>query len=207
MNDNLRTKRILRILEDEIDQKSVVLFISEGSLIGLTIAALKAQQVYLVDSNKYTRQMLQEYIDFNKLTNVSLIADVDDECIAWGDLTHIIGEPNFSTAILPWDNFYFGDVIDQIRERFAINDSVKILPKTATIEAMPIECMDLHKIIAPFGVCESFDLTIFDKIIEVRLNRPFSLLMQLIRNEFSFSEFTQDDGRAGGSATTLGISK
>lgn len=166
MNDNLRTKKFLRILEEEISEQTTVLFVSDGSLIGLAVAALKARHVYLLDSNKYTHQVLQKYIEFNKLENVSLIADLDDECIAWDELTHVIGEPNFATAIVPWDNFRFGDVIDRITGR--INSrNVKILPKAATIEAIPIECLDLQKIIAPFGLCETFDLTIFDKIIEV----------------------------------------
>lgn len=166
MNDNVRTKKFLRILENEISERSTVLFVSDGSLIGLMLAALNARHVYLLDSHKYTRQLLQMYIDFNQLKNVSLIADVNDDRITWNELTHIIGEPNFSTAIVPFDNFRFGDVIDQISNRISGSD-VKILPKSATIEAIPIECLDLYKIIAPFGNCESFDLTIFDKIIEV----------------------------------------
>lgn len=166
MNDNLRTKKFLRILENEINEESNVLFVSDGSLFGLAIAALKAHHVYLLDSNKYTHQLLQKYIDFNKLENVSLITEVDDASIAWDTLTHVIGEPNFSTAIVPWDNFRFGDVIDRITSRINTNN-VKILPKSATIEAIPVECLDLQKIIAPFGICETFDLTIFDKIIEV----------------------------------------
>lgn len=178
MNDNLRTKKFLRILENEINEQSTVLFVSDGSLIGLAMAAFKARHVYLLDSNKYTRQVLQMYIDFNKLENVSLIADVDDECITWNHISHIIAEPNYSTSIMPWDNFRFGDVIDLISDRINSND-VKILPRSATIQAIPIECVDLQKIIAPFGICETFDLTIFDKIIEVSIvtltthNAPF----------------------------------
>lgn len=167
MNDHLRTKKFLRILENEINEQSTVLFVSDGSLIGLVLAALKARYVYLLDSNKYTRQVHQKYIDFNKLENVRLITGVDDAAIAWNALTHIIGEPHFSTTIVPWDNFRFGDIIERIASRIDSND-VKILPKSATIETLPIECLDLQKIIAPFGHCETFDLTIFDKIIEVR---------------------------------------
>lgn len=181
MNDNLRTKKLLRILETEINEKSTVLFVSDGSLIGLAVAALKARHVHLLDANKYTREVLQKYIDFNKLDNVSLIADVDDECIDWRRLTHIIGEPNFSTAIVPWDNFRFGDVIDRIMSRIDSND-VKILPKSASIEAIPIECLDLQKIIAPFGICETFDLTIFDKIIEVSIRSTLTVCLDHVLN-------------------------
>lgn len=172
MNDNLRTKKFLRILENEINEQATVFFIGDGSLMGLAAAALKARHVYLLDSNKYTRQVLQKYIDFNKLENVSLVADTEDACIAWDTLTHIIGEPYISTSIVPWDNFHFGDVIDRLISRID-GSKVKILPKSCTIEAIPIECLDLQKIIAPFGHCETFDLTIFDKIIEVSLLRSF----------------------------------
>lgn len=165
MNDNARTKQFLRILEDEVSDESTVLFISDGSLIGLSIAAMKVKHLFLLDANRYSRAVVQKYVAFNDLQNLTVIEDLSDERIPLADVTHVIGEPSFCSAIVPWDNFYFGDLVDQIRP--GLSENVRILPRKATVEAMPVECLDLQKIIAPFNVCESFDLTIFDNIIEV----------------------------------------
>lgn len=164
LNDNLRTKKFLRIFDEKFDDKSTILLISEGSLIGLAIAAMKVRHVYLVDANQFSRQVLQKYIDFNKLTNVTLVEDVKDKAIPLSEVTHVVGEPNFVTAIVPWDNFRFGDFVNQIADQ--LNENAEIWPRSAEVVAMPIDCLDLNKIIAPFQVCESFDLTIFDRIID-----------------------------------------
>lgn len=165
MNHSLRLKKFQKIFDKVLDQDSTVLFISEGSLLGLLIAALKVKSVYVLDSNKYSRRVLEKYIEFNELSNITLIEDVDETSVDWPTVTHIIGEPSFCTSILPWDNFYFAELVTKVKG--FCNDSVKVLPQSATIRAVPVEFLDLHKIFAPFDVCESFDLSIFDRVIEV----------------------------------------
>lgn len=165
MNQSLRLKKFQKIFDRTLDKQSTVFFISEGSLLGLLIAASKVKHVYILDYNKYSRRVLQKYIEFNHLTNITLLDTVDENSVDWTTITHIIGEPNFCTSILPWDNFYFGDVLEKVKGY--CNENVHILPQSATIRAVPVEFLDLHKIFAPFDVCESFDLTLFDKVIEV----------------------------------------
>lgn len=166
MNHSQRLKKFQKILDHAIDPNSTVLFVSDGSLLGITIAALKVKHVYYIDANKYSRRVLEKYIEFNQFSNITLLESIDDNRIEWSTVTHIVGEPNFCTAILPWDNFYFAEVVREVKPK--CNDNVQILPQTATIRAVPVEFLDLHKIFAPFGVCESFDLRIFDRVIEVR---------------------------------------
>lgn len=172
LNNIPRLKQFLKVFDKTIDASSTVLFVSEGSLIGLVIAALKAVHVYYVDSNKYSRRAIAKYIEFNQLANITLLESIDDETIDYPNLTHVIGEPNFCTSILPWDQFYFGDIVEQIKSR--CSENIQILPHSAKIKAVPVEFLDLHKIFAPFGVCESFDLGIFDRVIEVRISKMFS---------------------------------
>lgn len=167
MNQGLRLKKLQKIFDKVLDQQSTVLFVSEGSLLGPMIATLKVKHVYILDVNKYSRRVLQKYIEFNRLDNITLLEGVDDTGIDidWSAITHIIGEPNFCTSILPWDNFYFGEIVAKVKDR--CNENIQILPQSATIRAVPVEFLDLHKIFAPFDFCESFDLTIFDRVIEV----------------------------------------
>lgn len=166
MNHSLRLKKFQKIFDKVLDQNSTVLFISEGSLLGVMIAALKVKHVYILDSNKYSRRVLEKYVDFNRFKNITLLDDVNETNVDWPTITHVIGEPNFITSILPWDNFYFGQIVNKIKG--FCNENVQILPHTATIRAVPVEFLDLHKIFAPFDICESFDLKIFDRVIEVR---------------------------------------
>lgn len=165
INHGLRLKKFQKIFDKALDQNSTVLFVSEGSLLGLMIAALKVKHVYVLDSNKYSRRVLEKYIDFNRFENITLLDDVNESNVDWPTVTHIIGEPNFITSILPWDNFYFGEIVNKVKGY--CNENVQILPHTATIRAVPVEFLDLHKIFAPFDICESFDLTLFDRVIEV----------------------------------------
>lgn len=191
MNETTRTKKFLKIFENEISDQSVVLFVSDGSLIGLALAALNAKHVYYLDANSYSRKVIEKYVKFNKLVNVTLVADHADENIEWSQITHIISEPNLCTSILPWDSFDFAELIKNVADR--IGNDVKILPCTASIVAIPVEFLDLQKIIAPFQICESFDLSIFDKIIEVSLKHKFSVFSFTIQFSmifFSFPEIT-----------------
>ncbi|XP_031640693.1 protein arginine N-methyltransferase 7 [Contarinia nasturtii] len=164
INQSLRVKKFQKIFDKALDQNSTVLFVSEGSLLGPMIAALKVNRVYVLDSNKYTRRVVQKYIDFNQLSNIEVLEEVNESNVDWQLITHIIGEPSFVTSILPWDNFYFAEILKKVRQ--FCNENVQILPQSATIRAVPVEFLDLHKIFAPFDICESFDLTIFDRIIE-----------------------------------------
>lgn len=165
MNHGPRLKKFQKILDHSIDINSTVLFVSEGSLLGITIAALKAKHVFYVDANSYSRRVLEKYIEFNQLNNITLLESIDDNRIEWSNITHIVGEPNFCTSILPWDNFYFAEVVREVKPK--CNDNVQILPQAATIRAVPVEFLNLHKIFHPFGICESYDLRIFDRVIEV----------------------------------------
>lgn len=166
LNDNLRNKTFMKTLENNIDTDSTVLFLSDGSLVGLVIAALNAKHVYYLEPNRYSSQVIQKYIAFNELTNVELISNLEAESISnWDEITHVIGEPSFITSILPWDNFYFSVLIKQIRSR--LNENVKVIPCEASIHAIPVEFIDLQKICSPFEECETFDLSIFDQLLEV----------------------------------------
>lgn len=165
LNDHARNKRYLSMLERVLDKESVVLSLSDGSLIGLAAAAMRAKQLICLEPHRYSHQVMQKYVAHNKLTNVRLIESVTE---LTGDdvaVTHVIGEPSFVSSIVPFDNLYFGTLLNQIKSRLAAN--VVILPKKAAIYAMPVEFLDLHKIRSPLGICEGFDLSLFDRFIEV----------------------------------------
>lgn len=72
LNDNIRNKKYLRLLEGEIKNDSVVLVLSDGSLLGLATSKLAAK-VYCLESNRYSSKVLQSYVEANQLKNVKII--------------------------------------------------------------------------------------------------------------------------------------
>lgn len=109
---------------------------------------------------------MEKYIEHNKLKNVRIV-DKLEEVSDWSDITHVFGEPSFVSSIVPFDNLYFGTALTQIRPN--LRPDVSVLPVRAATYAVPVQFLDLQKIRAPLGVREGFDLSIFDRLIEVRV--------------------------------------
>lgn len=164
INDAHRNKKYLQLLEREISADSVVLSLSDGSLLGLAASKMGAKQVICLEPHRYSNQVMEKYIKCNNLKNVRLIESLAELSDLKG-ITHVIAEPSFVSSIVPFDNFYFGTLLTQIKHQ--LRDNVVILPKKAIVYAMPVEFLDLHKIRSPLGICEGFDLSIFDRLIEV----------------------------------------
>lgn len=172
LNDNLRNKKYLKVLEDEITKDSVVLVLSDGSLLGLATSRLSAK-VYCLESNRYSSKVLQSYVNANRLDNVKIVnclGDIDN----LDEITCVFGEPSFLSALVPWDNFYFGTLLSQIRSK--LRSDVTIIPRRATIHAVAVEFLDLQKIRSPLGICEGFDLAIFDEFVEKSANLADSIV-------------------------------
>lgn len=163
LNQSLRNKKYLRILEEEISNQSVVLSLSDGSLLGLSTAKMGAKKVICLEAHRFSREVIESYMKSNKLENVEIVRKLD-EIENFEEITHVIGEPHFTTSIVPWDNFYFGTLLNEIKGK--LNKSVTMFPKMARIYAVPVQFLDLQKIRTPLGICEGFDLRIFDKFID-----------------------------------------
>lgn len=172
LNDSVRNKKYIKLLEPLINSQSVVLSLSDGSLLGLACSVLGAKQVICLEMHRYSRQVLSMYVEHNRLRNVRIVESLD-EVNNWPEVTHVIGEPSFVSSIVPFDNFYFGTLLKQIQPH--LRSDVSVLPMRAITYAVPVEFVDLQKIRAPLGVCEGFDLKIFDRLIEVRF-----LIMRLV---------------------------
>lgn len=164
LNDSVRTKKFLNYMENEFDCNSVVLALGDCSLLALAIGAMQVKQVYCLDTNRYGRQVQSMYMKTNQLGNVRLL-DRLDELKDLASITHVFGEPSFVASILPWDNFYFGTLLAEVQGQ--LSNDTKILPRKAVVYAVGVEFLDLHKIRAPLGLCEGFDLNIFDRLVEV----------------------------------------
>lgn len=163
LNDGRRSKKFLEQLKEEINNESVVLDFNGSSLMGLAAAKLGAKAVYIQEGLNLNLGILQDYISANNLENIHFISELTDEVLS--QVTNVITDPNFPSAILPWENLKVAYLLYQYRSR--LSNCVSVIPSSCEIWAMPVEFQDLHKISIPLGRCEGIDMAVFDGLVEV----------------------------------------
>lgn len=174
LNDTVRNQRYLQALRKKITPNSVCLCVSDGSLLALAIARLGAK-VFLLEQNFLSRRTMEMFVQANGFSDrVKIIESVDGLPEA-SEINFIFGEPYFLSSIVPWENLRFWYLASKYPS------SIARMPVTATIKAAAVEFKDLQKIRAPLGTCEGFDLSSFDRLIQVGfVNSLFSFY--IIRN-------------------------
>lgn len=162
INDGRRNKLYSKVLREHVNQDTVCLVLSDGSLLGLGAAKMGAKHVYVLESNYLSSKAIQNYISHNEFHNVTILdhADKIQNCIH--NINLIFAEPHFISSLLPWDNAYFAYIKENIK-----SENIRVIPEKGVVWMVPVEFRDLHKIRAPLFKCEGFDMEPFDKLIEV----------------------------------------
>lgn len=80
----------------------------------------------------------------------------------------LIGEPYFSTSLLPWHSLYFWYCRTALARLLTPNAT--ILPCSATLCMVAVEFQDLWRIRAPCGTCEGFDVGPMDEMVQQSLD-------------------------------------
>ncbi|XP_058066813.1 protein arginine N-methyltransferase 7 [Anopheles bellator] len=164
LNCGTRNKRYLNYFERVFSSDSVVLVLSEGSLLGLAAARMGVKRVLLYEPNTISRRCMEAFVEHNSVKNVHFLTSADSlEANEASAVTHVFSEPHFPSAILPWDNLHYGDLLKNLRP--LLSPTVTIIPASGTLYALPVEFLDLQKINAPLGTCEGFDLSPMDHMI------------------------------------------
>ncbi|XP_045450910.1 protein arginine N-methyltransferase 7-like [Melitaea cinxia] len=162
LNDGRRSKKFLEHLENELLKDSVVVDVNGSSLLGLAASKLGAKMVYILEDMNLNIGILNDYIKENDIENVQIISEPTDDILA--NVTNIICDPNFSSAILPWENLKVAYRLYKFRNK--LKDGITVMPQSCEFWAMPVEFQDLHKIRIPLGICEGIDMSIFDDLVE-----------------------------------------
>lgn len=77
----------------------------------------------------------------------------------------VFGEPYFQSAVLPWHHVHFWYAARQLSG--FLSETAEVFPQFLTIKAMAVSFWDLWKIRSPVGMCEGFNIELFDQLIEV----------------------------------------
>lgn len=163
LNDGRRTKRFLAEMRESLDQNSIVLDLNGSSFQGLAAAKMGAKKVYIIESMNLNLSILRDFANENSIENVEYISEPSTEVLK--EVTHVICDPSFSNAILPWENLKMAYLLHKFKEN--LSDTIKIIPESCTFWAMPVQFLDLYKIRVPLGNCEGIDMSIFDNLVEV----------------------------------------
>ena len=160
LNDQKRNEKYIKALEKKVTSDTVCLCLSDGSLLSLAAVKLGAKKVYVLETNFLSRKSTEMFVKANELSEKIEIIESIDDLPPESMIDLIFGEPYFVTSIVPWENLYFWYLISRY------SSQVQRIPIKATIMGVVIEFKDLHKIRAPLGICEGFDLSIFDKLVQ-----------------------------------------
>lgn len=169
LNDPHRRDIYYSLLKEKVTENSIVLTISDGSLLSLVAARLGAKQVFALETNNFTRKILQQFINHNDLGGEVTILSKEPEEITEEDLQSykidlVVGEPYFQSAVLPWHHVHFWYAARQLSG--FLSETAEVFPCLLTIKAMAVSFRDLWKIRSPVGMCEGFNIQLFDQLIE-----------------------------------------
>ncbi|XP_074864832.1 protein arginine N-methyltransferase 7 isoform X4 [Carettochelys insculpta] len=173
LNDQNRTNQYIQALKTVLKKDSICLCISDGSLLPLLAHYLGAQQVFTVENSAVSHCLMEKIFKANQVGDKIKIIEKRPELLTPSDLEDkkvsvLIGEPFFTTSLLPWHNLYF--LYARTAVAMHLTDSVTILPQSASLYMMIVEFKDLWRIRSPCGTCEGFDVRIMDDMIKNSLN-------------------------------------
>ncbi|KAL3860195.1 hypothetical protein ACJMK2_010353 [Sinanodonta woodiana] len=174
VSDPYRLDIYIKTLQQNITPDSVCLCISDGGLLPLIAARHGAKQVFALESNHQCSRFVMDFVKQNNLQDRVTVLCKRPEEVTTQDLcglkvSVILAEPVFQSSVLPWDHIYFWYAIDELREH--MTRDCKILPKSMSIKTVAVDYTDLWKIRAPVGICEGFDLKIFDDLIQETIEK------------------------------------
>ncbi|XP_053606686.1 protein arginine N-methyltransferase 7 isoform X2 [Plodia interpunctella] len=162
LNDGRRSKKFLSKMKEDLTRDSVVLDLNGSSFLGLAAAKIGAKKVYILENLNLNVGFLNDYIVENGIENVVIVPEITNDIL--NEVTNVVADPNFSNAILPWENLKIAYLLYKFCS--ALCGHVSMLPEGCEFWAMPVHFLDLHKIRIPLGRCEGIDMTLFDELVE-----------------------------------------
>lgn len=173
LNDKKRTESYVSALRKVVREDSVCLSVSDGSLLPLFAHQLGAKKVFSVESFRMAKQVIQQVLEANQLQGAVELLEARPEHLSSRDLQELqisvlMGEPYFSSGLLPWHSLYFWYCRTALASR--LSPEAVILPHSAKLHMVAVEFENLWRIRAPCGTCEGFDVAAMDEMIQRSLD-------------------------------------
>ncbi|KAG8437732.1 hypothetical protein GDO86_008444 [Hymenochirus boettgeri] len=173
LNDLNRTEQYLEALRKVVTSSSTCLCVSDGSLLPVLAQSLGSMKVFTLESSSVSRHLMEKFFQVNQLGGKIQVLQKSPDKLTSSDLedckiSALIGEPFFTTSLLPWHNLYFWYARTALSSH--LSKDCTIFPFSATLHAVVVEFKDLWRIRSPCGICEGFDVGIMDEMIKNSLN-------------------------------------
>ncbi|XP_028624345.1 protein arginine N-methyltransferase 7 [Grammomys surdaster] len=173
INDQDRTDQYAQALRTVLVPGSICLCVSDGSLLSVLAHHLGAEQVFTVESSVASYRLMKRIFKVNHLEDKISVINKRPELLTSADLegrkvSLLLGEPFFTTSLLPWHNLYFWYVRTSVDQHLA--PGAVVMPQAASLHAVIVEFRDLWRIRSPCGDCEGFDVHIMDDMIKHSLD-------------------------------------
>lgn len=173
MNERLEIYSKLNFFKDSEDCS--YLFLGDHNLAALTVGAVKHSTIYILQEDSFCYKSVENFLTSS---NFHLIKDIKE---IKKPVTHIVAEPYYNSAVLPWDHItQLWNQVDQLRK--VQSAKFEMIPSKASIFAVPVRFLNLHKIRWPLkSTCGGFNHDVFDDVIEMASSladenvEPFSL--------------------------------
>ncbi|XP_035521546.1 protein arginine N-methyltransferase 7 [Morone saxatilis] len=173
LNDRQRTESYVSALRSVLREDSVCLGVSDGSLLPVFAHVLGAKKVYGLENSRMSKLVIEQVLEANSMKGGVELLEIRPEQLTSNDvgaeqISVLMGEPYFSTSLLPWHSLFFW----YCRTTLAglLRPNATILPCSATLHMMAVEFQDLWRIRAPCGTCEGFDVTPMDEMVQQSLD-------------------------------------
>ncbi|XP_038070296.1 protein arginine N-methyltransferase 7-like [Patiria miniata] len=169
LNDAARTETFTQALRKVVNDKTLCVSVSDGSMLPLIAARLGAKQVYSLEPNFMTHRVMQDIIKGNNLTEEVILSDesalnLPQDFFKGQKIDVLMGEPFFLTSILPWHNLHFWYARTALSPHMA--EGALVLPSRARLRGVAAEFDHLWKFHAPVGNIEGFDVRTFDGLVQ-----------------------------------------
>nr|XP_023675560.1 protein arginine N-methyltransferase 7 isoform X1 [Paramormyrops kingsleyae] len=173
LNDPRQTETYVRALQSVLSADSVCLSVSDGSLLPVFAHLLGVKKVYSLESSALSKQVVEQVLEANSLSDgVQVLSGRLDQLttsdLGGAQVSVLIGEPHFSTSLLPWHSLFFWYCRTALAQ--LLQPGAVILPRSATLHMVAVEFRDLWRIRAPCGLCEGFDVRPMDEMIQRSLD-------------------------------------
>ncbi|XP_068116847.1 protein arginine N-methyltransferase 7 [Hyperolius riggenbachi] len=173
LNDQSRIDKYKKALKKILTPSSVCLCVSDGSLLPLLAHSIGAAQVFTLEYSSMSQHLMEKIFQVNNLKEVIPVLQKTPDKVTADDLgdrkvSVLIGEPFFTTSLLPWHNLYFW--YSRTALSGVLSKDCTVSPVSASIHILAVEFKDLWRIRSPCGSCEGFDVRIMDEMIKKSLD-------------------------------------
>ncbi|XP_065914264.1 protein arginine N-methyltransferase 7-like isoform X3 [Dysidea avara] len=170
LNDSHRNGVYYQVLSKYVSRCNTVLCVSDVSLLPLFLIKLGFKKVFILENvSPLSTQVMNEIIRTNDAERYIKVIPRAYEDLSLIDsdglkIDVIVGEPYFSSTLLPWHNLHFWYARTYVNH--LLDNNAVVVPIKADLLAIAVQFDNLHRLRSKISTIEGFDLSAYQSNIE-----------------------------------------